>query len=74
MRALKVIDHKFSKQKCFGKICSQVKPEFHLSALNNYRTRKKKELPKQTRLKRCLTLEWILLTAQNKSCFPMRSS
>ena len=63
MRALKVIDHKFSKQKCFGKICSQVKPEFHLSALNNYRTRKKKELLKQTRLKRCLTLEWILLTA-----------
>ena len=41
MRALKVIDHKFFKQKCFGKICSQVKPEFHLSALNNCRTRKK---------------------------------
>lgn len=41
MKALTVIDHKFSKQKCFGKICFQVKPEFHLSALNNYRTKKK---------------------------------
>ena len=41
MRALKVIGHKFSKRKCFGKICCQAKPEFHLSALNDYRTRKK---------------------------------
>ena len=41
MRTWKVTDYRFSKQKWFGKICSQVKPEFPLSPVNNCRIRKK---------------------------------